>query len=350
MNFAQNRRFVKSSKANKALWKVRGIEMEKMPLVSIISPCYNGAKYLSQFLDSILAQTYSRVELILVNDASTDNSLEIVESYLPKFQERCFKLIIKTQSVNLGQAAAINMGLPIFTGEYLMWMDSDDILLPDALSEKVKFLECNPQYDFVINSGLIVNENDLNKTVGILKRKKPEGRDDLFSDLVYSRNVVFCPGTICVRSSAIRMAVPSLCIFESRVGQNWQLMLPLAYLCKYGYIDKPLFKYVVHSDSHSHQKRTFEDAIHRCENIEIMLNATLDRIQSMPTSEREKWKEKIKTIQLFDKLDLANEYRRRSDFNLYKHELKNNGISLSVFRAYDLYYLKKLYWIIKSKW
>ena len=110
-------------------------------LVSIISPCYNGERYLVPFLDSVFAQTYSLIELILVDDASVDHTQDIVKSYIPLFQSRGYTLTYLRQEENKGQAAAINTGLKFVSGEYLSWMDSDDILYPEAIEKKICFLK-----------------------------------------------------------------------------------------------------------------------------------------------------------------------------------------------------------------
>lgn len=318
-------------------------------VLSIISPCYNGAKYLPRFLDSILAQTYPCIELILVDDASTDDTLQVAESYALRFADRGIKYIIKTQPVNKGQAAAINVGLPIFTGDYVMWMDSDDILFPSAAEEKVAFLNDNPEYDFVLNQGIVVDENNLDQVIGTLQRFKPEGNDDLFSDMIYERNIIFGPGGICVRAEAIKEAIPTMQIFESREGQNWQLMLPLAYSCKWGYIEKPLFKYVVHSNSHSHFQRTYDQQITRYENFEILLDETLDRICTMPVNERKEWKEKIRIKYMYVKLSTASKYRLRSEYKHYKRKLVEAGLPISIFSAYNLYYIKRLFLMVRFR-
>lgn len=262
-------------------------------LVSIISPCYNGAKYLSPFLESVLSQTYRPLELIFVDDASTDNTVELVESYRKKFCQADIVLKLLRQTVNQGQAAAINRGLKGVSGEYLMWIDSDDIMLPTNTEEKVQFLEQHPECGFVLAQGEIVEAGQLDHVKGIMKREKPAEKDDLFSDLIYENNVVFVPGTIMTRMSALREAIPTGQIFESREGQNWQLMLPLAYNFKAGYIEKPLFKCVEHFDSHSRTKRTCEQLINRQKNFQILLTETVDAIRQMPEDEKCSWKERI---------------------------------------------------------
>ena len=113
--------------------------------VSVITPCYNGEEFADRFFRNIMEQTYQNIELIFVNDGSSDRTEEIAKSYISQFEQTGRKLIYIFQD-NAGQAAAVNKGLEIFTGDYLMWMDSDDILDKDNIEKKVEFLEANPEY------------------------------------------------------------------------------------------------------------------------------------------------------------------------------------------------------------
>jgi glycosyltransferase involved in cell wall biosynthesis len=268
--------------------------MNLKSLVSIISPCYNGAKYLRGFLDSVIAQTYRPIELIFVDDGSTDNTKEIFESYRETFEKTKIYPIYIYQE-NAGQASAINQGLCIYKGEYLMWSDSDDILLPQNIEIKVDYLEKHPEKGFVLCQGVSVKSGDLNTGMKILKRQADEPLDnmELFEDLILERNVVYVPATIMVRRQAVIKAIPSLRIYESRQGQNWQLMLPLAYCCEYGLIRKPLFKYVIHEDSHSHSERTYNEQILRSEEFEKLIITTIKNIPGI--SDLDRWTKLVKT-------------------------------------------------------
>lgn len=297
-------------------------------LVSIISPCYNGEKYLKKYLDSILEQTYSKIELILVNDASTDLSENIIESYIPKFEEKEYSLIYIKQLENKGQAAAINCGLKIFSGSYITWMDSDDIYYSNAIEKKVQFLENNLEYDYVLNQGEIVDKSNLDKTINVLKREKPLTRDNLFKDLIDESNVVFCPGAIMVRASILKEAIPDLAIYESREGQNWQLMLPLAYSYKCGYLNEVLFKYVIHSDSHSREKRTYQEWIERRNNFVKLQSETINRIVTMPKDEKKYWCKYSYSKQLKEKYLLALKYGKMDDYKKYRKELIESNVKL----------------------
>jgi len=311
-------------------------------LFSIISPCYNGSKYLPNYFDSILNQTYSNIEVILVDDASTDDTYDLACSYIPKFIKKGYILRIEKLEVNSGQAAAINKALPLFSGEIMMWMDSDDILMSDAIEKKVNFLETHPKLDFCLNQGFVVNESDLSRVISTLERKEPKEKDDLFEDLIYERNVVFCPGTICVRKESLKRVIPSLHIYESREGQNWQLMLPLAYECKYGYLLEPLFKYVVHSDSHSHSKRSFEREIQRQNNFDILMKETINNIVSMSDNDKNKWNAKITIRTIKKKMNLTVIYRKKTEYKILRKELKEHKESIRFVDTYNFYIIKRI--------
>ena len=201
-------------------------------LVSIISPCYNGAKYLPHFLESVLQQTYRPIELIFVDDGSTDDTKIVFDSYRERFLDSGITPVYIYQK-NAGQAAAMNAGLPIFTGDYLMWVDADDVILPENVSKKVAYLEKHQEKGFVLCQGLSVHESNMDESIGLLARKDDGSLDriKLFDDLIMEHNVVYVPATIMARRNSVLRAIPSLHIYEGRQGQNWQLMLPLAYCC-----------------------------------------------------------------------------------------------------------------------
>lgn len=303
-------------------------------LVSVISPVYNGEKYIVNFLESVLSQTYSNIELIIVDDGSTDNTETVVDDYRIKFAEKKYELKYIRQSENQGQATAINVGLQLFHGIYVMWMDSDDILYPNAIQEKVDFLRENKELDYVINKGEIVSVNDLEKQIGVLERTKPMGEDNLFQDLLEEKNVVFVPASILVRAQSLRNAVPDLHIFESREGQNWQLMLPLAYTCKYGYLNKILFKYVVHDNSHSHMKRGFDEEFRRRENFNILQRETINKIPGMSDDEKKHWFDLSHKMKLYSQYVVACRYHKYRVSRELARNLKECGVGIPFRQRY----------------
>ena len=246
------------------------------PLVSIITPCYNGEDYLERYFASILAQTYGPLELIFINDGSTDGTGRIAESYRAALEEKGIRFIYLEQE-NAGQAAAVNRGLKLFTGEYLTWPDADDEMTPDCIEKKVTYLQAHPELDMCICRGVQVYEEAPTVEAGILQRVF-QSEENLFDDLIFLRNVFYVPGGYMVRASAVDACITGREIFTGRGGQNVQLLLPVSYRHRYGYMDDILFRYFIRSDSHSHSIDTTQKVIEQYERFETLLLETLKRM------------------------------------------------------------------------
>jgi glycosyltransferase involved in cell wall biosynthesis len=109
------------------------------PKVSVLMPVYNGEKFLSEAIDSILNQTFSDFEFLIINDGSTDQTEAIIESY----KDKRIQAISLTR--NAGVISALNIGLARCCGIYIARMDADDIALPERLEKQVTFMEKNPR-------------------------------------------------------------------------------------------------------------------------------------------------------------------------------------------------------------
>lgn len=115
-----------------------------MKLVSIIIPCYNYGWLLPETLDSLLAQTYTHWECIIIDDGSVDNSRSVGEGYAAL--DSRFRYLYQS---NKGMSAARNRGLDEARGEYIQFLDSDDLLVPQKLERQVNFLEAHPETDLI---------------------------------------------------------------------------------------------------------------------------------------------------------------------------------------------------------
>ena len=104
---------------------------ENHPLVSVIIPVYNGSRYLTEALDSVVQQTYQPIEIIVIDDGSTDNSVNIVRSY---------KQVRFTYQSNQGVAVARNVGISQARGEFIALLDQDDRWTPNKLSVQINYL------------------------------------------------------------------------------------------------------------------------------------------------------------------------------------------------------------------
>jgi alpha-1,6-rhamnosyltransferase len=153
------------------------------PLVSVIAPCFNGARYLEEALRSIYSQTYSNFEVIIVDDGSTDESLPMLRRL-----QHDYGFQLYTQP-NQGVSAALNHGLQFAKGKYIATPDLDDIMLPESLAVRVRHLETHPEVGIVsANSRYIDPEG---KTLKDEKRKKSSRYE--FSDILENARVCGAP-------------------------------------------------------------------------------------------------------------------------------------------------------------
>lgn len=113
--------------------------MNAHPLISVVVPAYNAARFLAETLQSVLAQTYQNWELLIINDGSTDNTAEIAEQY--RQHDRRIRLYSQP---NQGVSAARNLGVELAQGELIAFLDADDRWLPEKLATHVGHLAANP--------------------------------------------------------------------------------------------------------------------------------------------------------------------------------------------------------------
>lgn len=124
-------------------------------MISILTPTYNNGKYLKDFLDSVLAQTYADWELVLVNDGSTDNTTDILKNY----SDSRIKYFYKEHT---GISESLNYGYDRCNGEYIARADADDIMLPNRLQVQYNFMENHKDVDLLGNAAYLRVENEHN--------------------------------------------------------------------------------------------------------------------------------------------------------------------------------------------
>ncbi len=133
------------------------------PLVSIIVPCYKQAQYLPDALQSVLTQTHTNWECIIVNDGSTDNTESVATEWVTK--DNRFKYI---KQENTGLSSARNTGLRVAMGEYIQLLDADDILEKNKLADQLDYLiNCNTKIDIVVSGYRYFQDSDISRELQI---------------------------------------------------------------------------------------------------------------------------------------------------------------------------------------
>ncbi|MGA7193137.1 MAG: glycosyltransferase family 2 protein [Anaerolineales bacterium] len=123
-----------------------------LPLISIVTPSFNQARYLEATIQSVLSQNYPRLEYIIVDGGSTDGSVEIIKKYESK-------LAWWVSEKDQGQTDAINKGFAHAKGDFLAWLNSDDTYESNALSSAVKFLQTHPEVGLAYGDANYINED-----------------------------------------------------------------------------------------------------------------------------------------------------------------------------------------------
>lgn len=162
------------------------------PLVSIIIPCYNGAKFIAETIQSVINQTYPNWELIIVNDGSSDNSEKLIKTLIDK--EFRATLVNKTNS---GVSDTRNKGISFAKGDYITFLDADDVWFKDNLEKKVTFLS-SKNFDIVYSFYSTINEHSKSLTIKHEGTSNPTLKDFLYlkgnyntkpSGLLYAKKI-----------------------------------------------------------------------------------------------------------------------------------------------------------------
>lgn len=290
--------------------------------ISVIIPCYNAEQFIDAGLQSIYAQDYPDVELIVVNDGSTDGSEAKILAWESRFLERGFLFKYFRQD-NQGQAAATSLALKHVTGDYLTLLDADDYFLPDSISKRVHFLDNHPDCVGVRSNGWMMRgtEREL-----FITSEAEKNITDLFEGLIFGRTNNWA-GSYMVRADVLFECYPDRSIYPSRFGQNMQILLPVAYKRKFGFIEEPLMVYVLHEDSHS-QARSPEEQYQKDEanqrGYRDIYLRMLDMILKDP-AEYQKYRNIFDASYYRCAMLRAEKYRKQAQLEEHYHALAATG-------------------------
>jgi glycosyltransferase involved in cell wall biosynthesis len=210
-----------------------------MPLVSVIIPTYNHAQFVTQAVDSVLAQTYPNVEVVVVDDGSTDQTRDLLSRY-----EGQINYIYQE---NKGLSAARNTGILAAHGDYLLFLDADDLVPPNKLELQVPYLESRSDFGLVYSGWQYINEDGTQ----VLGEARPKKQGQLLKDLL--RGTFFCiPGAALIRRECFeRVGLFDEALRAEEDTDMWVRLARAGYA--FGYVDQCLFQYRIRQDSMSAQ-------------------------------------------------------------------------------------------------
>ncbi|MBW4576550.1 MAG: glycosyltransferase family 2 protein [Aphanothece sp. CMT-3BRIN-NPC111] len=185
--------------------------MENHPLVSVIIPVYNGDRYLAEAIETVLTQTYQLIEIIVVDDGSIDNSAEIAKGY---------KEVKYFYQPNQGVSVARNVGIAAAQGEFLAFLDADDIWTNDKISKQVNYLCQHPQIGYVVCHSCLFLEPTSNIPPG------------LNLDKLFKVAPVYIPSALVIRKSALEKIGVFAHQYRLGEGMDWFFRANEADICK----------------------------------------------------------------------------------------------------------------------
>lgn len=220
------------------------------PLVTVLMSVYNGERFLKEAIESILTQTFTDFEFLIINDGSKDNSVKIIESY----DDPRIRLI--NNEKNLKLIASLNKGVSLSRGRYIARMDCDDISMPERLEKEVNFLENNHDYGLVGTWYTVIDGESKDQ----FNRSYPSSNDLI--KLFLSLNCPLAHGSIMGRTELFKQN--SYGSKEYPAVEDYELWLRMSRTTKIYNIPEYLFKYRVYGESFSDSK------------TQLMYNQTLE--------------------------------------------------------------------------
>ena len=213
-----------------------------MPKVSVVIPAYNQAHFIAETIESVLAQTFQDFEIVVIDDGSTDNTPEIVSS----FPVRYFR------QENQGPPSARNRGIELSNGEYIAFLDSDDVLMENALQKGVEVLDSHPEVGFSYGQASMMDEDGhiyrVRKSSFLDSSAIVDGKEQI-REVLFSNRIA--TSAVMVR----RQCLDEVGVFQEELRTHQDLEFFIRVLKRYpaAYIAEPLVKYRVHPNQlHRH--------------------------------------------------------------------------------------------------
>lgn len=234
------------------------------PLVSVIIPAYNHDRYIAECIQSIIDQTYANIELLIIDDGSTDRTWEKLQDLKEKCEKR-FRRVVMERQKNQGTCITLNRLLSLAQGKYIYDIASDDASVPEAIEAEVRFLEEHPDYVLAVGNDDIINARSERIAWDDHQNEVPLGTKGSYSDFTsyimstynfyvnyYNENFgtyhSLLPRNYIVNGYTYRRSALGEGDFFTPEAplEDWYLMLQLSKAGKMKYIDRILYHYRWH--------------------------------------------------------------------------------------------------------
>lgn len=221
--------------------------LDNIPLVSVIIPSYNHEKYIENCIKSVKDQTYKKIQLIIVDDGSTDNSVNLINKCIEDIEFQT--VFIKKK--NEGLTKTLNRGLENIKGEYICFLASDDIWASDKIMKQVLFMMKNPRVGLVFTDALFIKKNIITsikyskyKTKLRTMFNNNRVHDNLYYTLLVDN--IIPSGSVMIKANLLS----EIGNFDENLSsEDFDFWLRVAKSHSIGYIDEPLFYYRLHDSN-----------------------------------------------------------------------------------------------------
>lgn len=228
----------------------------QVPLVSVIMPVYNAAAFVAEAIESILVQTYKNFELIIIDDASTDQTWKIIRHYKKRHKDKIKAMRLRT-NLSRGGDAAGNVGMTLAKGDFIARMDADDIAFPYRLERQVRYLQTHPECAVLGSSAHIINREG--EVVG--EKRVATSHNEIYKEYFVLHPMIH--PTVMIRRSALLDPNTLYMMVLSSNNDYLTFFKMIASGKKFANLNDKLIYYRIHgsNDSLAQVKRSFINSI-----------------------------------------------------------------------------------------
>lgn len=207
-------------------------KQQGQPLVTVVIPTYNRADYIAETIESVLSQSYPNIEVIVIDDGSTDDTAKVVARFVPQ--------VSYVQQENAERGASRNHGLRLARGDYVAFLDSDDLWLSTKVADDVSYLEANPDVGLIHTDAIIIDA--VGRELRVLRSRAPSGR---VTGALLERNFVTM-ATHLARASVVREIGGFREERELSGSEDWEMWVRLSLRTNIAYLPRVSAKLRTH--------------------------------------------------------------------------------------------------------